>query len=397
MFICTHKWSQRHQASRVQVQEGLFHSVSHKSCSLNLPLRVRSHWTSLSSSYTSEGASLLSNAKGVDTSSSSGSFFSEPEKRGLTWVWRRLRAEFLRGRFIQWSQHWEIWWKNRISLALNTCEYSSWTIAFFHCNFRFSWFTRLSSFTANTKSHIQSKPGNSSVYQHSSGTSRPLLLTSTHDEAPSSFSASERWRWSSPRAQDKSTGFTTVLVTWSSWIYTGILGEKMQCKKINPELVPSSLTRFFILRESQAFVFVRFRDPSVVTFSVRGCLKLSKHSGAFLRSQPWLVLLIDSKARNPSRISHWSLIPGIKISSWAASLISVLWYRAQDEKRKVSCSLQQFIRQVFINHFQTPGNGPTRQTDIFKLNFIVRSGKATSRNDTVFQKLALWDRPAVFG
>lgn len=106
---------------------------------------------------------------------------------------------------------------------------------------------------------------------------------------------------------------------------------KMQCRKINPELVPPSLTQFFILRQSQAFILVRFRDPSVVTFSVRGWSKLSKHSGALLRSQPRLVLLIDSKARNPSRISHWSLIPGIKISSWAMSLISVLCIRAQEK------------------------------------------------------------------
>lgn len=142
---------------------------------------------------------------------------------------------------------------------------------------------------------------------------------------------------------------------------------KMQWRKINPELVPSSLTQFFILRKSEAFILVRFRDPSVVTFSIHGWLKLSKHSGALLRSQPWFVLLIDSKARNPSWISPWPLIPGIKISSWAVSLISLLWYRAQEKKCKVSCSLQQFIRQVFINHFQTPGNGPMRKTDIFKL------------------------------
>lgn len=124
---------------------------------------------------------------------------------------------------------------------------------------------------------------------------------------------------------------------------------KMLCRKINPELVPSSLTRFFILRESQAFILVRFRDPSVVTFSVRGWLKLSKHSGALLRSQPRLVLLIDSKARNPSRVSHWSLIPGIKISSWAASLILCSDKEHRKKKKAQSQLLSSAVHQTSLH------------------------------------------------
>lgn len=193
-------------------------------------------------------------------------------------------------------------------------------VAFFPCNFRFSSFTWLSASTPNTKSHIQSN-------------ALPAFLGNI-TTSPLNFRA----RWSpffilsqrtlavvEPSGSGEIHGFYHRfgdMIQLQQWIYTG---WKMQCRKINPELVPSSLTRFFILRESRAFILMRFRDPSVVTLSVRGCSKLSKHSGARSRSQPRLVLLIDSKARNSSRISHWPLISGIKISSWAVSLISVLW------------------------------------------------------------------------
>lgn len=59
---------------------------------LNFSFRVRSHWMSISSSCTSGGTFSLSNEKGVDTSSSSGSIFSKSEKRRLNSVWRCVRV-----------------------------------------------------------------------------------------------------------------------------------------------------------------------------------------------------------------------------------------------------------------------------------------------------------------
>lgn len=266
--------------------------------------------------------------------------------------------------------------KNGISLALNTCEYSSWTIVFFPCNFRFSWFTWLSTSIPNTNPHIQSKPCNSSALPAFLGniTASPLNF---HARWSPFFILSQRTlAVVEPSGPGQIHGFYHRFgdtIQLHQWIYTGILGGKCSVGK--------SILSWY-----------RHLWPGSLSFA-----KARRSFRWGLRSQPRLVLLIDSKARNSSRISHWSLIPGINISSWA-----VLWYLCSDtehrkKKCKVSCSLQQFIRQVFINHFPTPGNGPTRQTDIFKLNFIVRSEEATSRNITVSQKLTLREPPAVFG
>lgn len=186
-------------------------------------------------------------------------------------------------------------------MALNACGYSSWTIAFSPYNFRFSSFTWLSASTPNTKSHIRSKPCNFSALPAFLGniTAAPL---SFHARGSTLFILSQRTLAGvEPSGAGQIHGFYHRFGDTIQRIDTGI-GEK--CSVGNQSGAGTVIFDPVLYPSPKPGVLVRLRIPSVVTFSVRGWLKLSKHSGALLRSQPRLVLLIDPKARNPSRISH---------------------------------------------------------------------------------------------
>lgn len=225
MFICTHKWSQRHQALRVRFQEELFRSVSHKSCSLNLPLRVGSHWASLSSSYTSEGASSLSNGKGVDTSACSGS-------AGETMV--DLSMEASQSRVSVREGHSVKPALGNIATNRISFEHMWIQLVFFPCNFRFSAFTRLSTSTPNTKSHSQSKPCNFSALPAFLGN----IMTSPlnfHAQWSLFFILSQRTlavvEPSGPGQIHRFYHRCGDMIQLQQQIYTGILGEKCSTGK----------------------------------------------------------------------------------------------------------------------------------------------------------------------
>lgn len=162
----------------------------------------------------------------------------------------------------------------------------------------------------------------------------------------------------------------------------------MQCRKIKR----AGIVIFHPVLYPPTFLLVRFRDWSVVTFSVYGRLNLSK-KWRHPRVVPFIHFIKKKFLWFQTQTHHLSLV--LKYVAGRC-----LWYLCSDLSKgkihEVSSSLQQFIRQVFI----TSGHLVAVHRDrliFFRLNFPVRAEDASSLNHAFFQKLTLWEWPAVFG
>lgn len=91
-------------------------------------------------------------------------------------------------------------------------------------------------------------------------------------------------------------------------------------------------------------------------------------------------------AGHSSTISNLSLIPRIKISSWAVYLISVHSSSIMEKYLKTFTAFFEFSRQFLIKYFHTQSDCATIWTHVFKLTFVFYAQHASCLNHAVFKK-----------